>query len=271
MTPETLMRNIGDGQFHRPNTTTCMQLFTVDPYMLDALASEAEDLVRTNDPSKVDTETHVTNWTKPYGQALQFSLKNRSGRLDDFSGDHDNLTSGKRFHHAARYPHIADFVDNFPAATNFRLNVMGTQSGLSPHEEDVVFKNGQQIVFKTRFHLPVVTNSQAHMLLEEKLYHFSAGCVFWFNNGCVHAARNLGDTPRIHLVWDQWLTEATYHQMWAGSPFSRQPGWLHASHRTPSVVDSYPVDTYEVQDAPDGWRVTPEQFDERPHVLLEAA
>jgi len=46
-------------------------------------------LFKVREPSSVGDYDHVTNWTQPFGQAVQFSLLNASGRFDDTSTDHN--------------------------------------------------------------------------------------------------------------------------------------------------------------------------------------
>ena len=194
---------------------------------------------------------------------MQYSLLNTTGRFDDFSTDHNNTPNGKSFHHGELYPATADLIAAFPQATNFRLNVMGPDSGLSPHEEDVVFKQGNEIVFKVRMHLPVFTSPDALMECDGKRYHFAPGVIHYFNNGCAHAALNRGDMRRLHFVWDQWLTEDVYKDWFVDAEMEVNGGFL------PVAEDLGDVPPYEVQDAPEGWRVTYHQFRNRPHTFVE--
>jgi hypothetical protein len=221
----------------------CARLFEVDPTFFSLIADEVRALVLDNAPSLVGDEDHVTNWTRPYGRAIQFSLLNRSGRLDDFTDDHDASSDGKRSDHLTAYPAIKRFVDAWPGALNMRINGMDPSSGLSPHEEHVVHPGRDGYKIRVRLHLPIATNPDAQMLLDGNLYHFQAGSIYFFNNGAVHAARNGGDTARFHILWDMWLTPET-HALLFGRP---QQDWLSAvpeSSREVPVTGTMPLGDY---------------------------
>ncbi len=215
MDAETYYRQIRRANHHRGGLK-CLKLFTIAPEFLEGLAREVRRLVEAHVPSEVENSEHATNWTKPFGQAVQYSLLNRSGILDDFSTDHDGSVRMKRFHYGDRFPCLRAFIQTFRHATNMRLNGMGNASGLSPHEEHtVLYSDEGTACLRARFHLPIVTNQGAEMLLDGDLYRFEAGSVYYFNNGCVHSARNRGDEFRYHLVWDMLFTEETFDLMFS--------------------------------------------------------
>jgi len=146
---------------------------------------------------------------------VQFSLLNASGRLDDFSRDHDASTAGKRFHADSSYPTLARFVSAFPDTVNFRIAVLGPRSSLPPHEEHTLIRTRTGGVgARLRFHLPIVTNAGAELNLDGDVYHLAAGICAFVNHGCVHAASNAHDREaRIHLVWDMLLTRESFECM----------------------------------------------------------
>lgn len=251
---------IGRGQFHKPGARKCQRLLKVDETFHRQLVDEALQIRGSARASEVTDPEHVTNWTKPYGTALQFSLKNRTGDLQDFSADHNGRLDGKRFHHADRFPTLAAFVGSLPGAINMRLNVMGPSSGLSPHEEDVVFRDGKGGVdYKVRFHLPLVTNDDVWMLLDGDCFRFTPPYIYYFNNGCIHASQNLGSEERMHLVWDMWLDDA-FDPMFRGdypSPWAMRV----ATHDQVMTVEKVvPVDSYEQEAVPAGRRLTWDQY-----------
>ena len=56
------------------------------------------------------------------------------------------------------------------------------------------------------------------MTLDCEVFRFVPRTIYYFNQGCVHAASNPGDAPRIHLVWDQLLTPDAFALMFGGAP-----------------------------------------------------
>lgn len=239
------LRGILDANYHKGGLK-CRHLFQVESGFFARLAEEAEALVRKYDPSRV-TAGHVTNWTKPFGTAIQFSLLNESGKFDDFSTDHNRVRAGKRFHYAESFPTMARFIDALPSAYNMRLNGMGKKSGLSPHEEHVVFRSadGSSAHLRARFHLPLRTSTKAEMLLDGDVYNFKAGSIYFFNNGCVHSATNTDETFRYHLVWDALLTKRAFDAMFVDTPSAAFLSRVPASEAECSAIRHVNVTEYQ--------------------------
>jgi hypothetical protein len=236
MTPRQLLDGLRDGNDHTGGIR-CLRLFRVDPSYFEHLRAEAARLCECERPSNVSAPDHVTNWTRPRGEVLQFSLFNRSGRTSDFSEDHDLSSVGKRFGSAAEYPVLASFMATFPDLVNVRLNVLGPRARLAVHEEhSIVRMSNGTIGACVRYHLPLVTNESAHLTLDEHVFHLDCGIVHLVNHGCFHAVRNDGAKRRVHLVWDQLLTRDAYDVLF-GDGSSPCWGIRIADHeRTPPVL-----------------------------------
>lgn len=218
MIKEKLLEGIRRGDQHRGGIH-CLALFMMPAAFTAALRGDVERLCRYQSGSDVTHTEHITHWTKPFGEVVQFSLFNSSGRYEDFSSDHNFSCFGKQFYGAQTYPVLAQFISTFPHLVNFRINLMKPGSGLSPHEEHVLFRTRSGSVgARLRFHLPIVTNSCAELILENRVYHLQEGKIYFVNHGCVHSAMNGGDQHRIHLVWDMLLTEQTFGMMFGNEP-----------------------------------------------------
>lgn len=203
---QRILDGIRDANYHRPGIR-CLRLMQAGPETAARLAAEVASLRDRQRPSLAGDPGHVTAWTGPRGQVEQFSLLNASGRCEDFSRDHDLSCFGKRFHHAARHPALAELIGSLPHLVNFRVNVLGPGASLSPHEEhSVVRARSGEVGIRARFHLPLVTRPEATLMLDGDVYHLEAGAVYLVNHGCVHAAENRAPAERIHLVWDMLLT-----------------------------------------------------------------
>jgi hypothetical protein len=219
VTPEQVLAGIRDGNYHRGGFR-CLRLLRVEEDFFSALRGEVIRLCDDQSPSDARATDHVTNWTRPRGEVLQFSLLNSSGRCDDFSEDHSLSCFGKRFHLAARYPTVARLVQALPHVINLRVNVLGPRARLAAHEEhSIVRTDSGAITVRARFHLPIETNAAAELILDGHAYHLEAGTVYFVNHGCVHAASN-GLLRRIHLVWDVLLTRQAYRAL-----FEEGPAW----------------------------------------------
>lgn len=215
--PSAVLRRILAAARGAPDGLRVLRLFDLPPDEAAALADEARRLCGLESPSAVTDEGHVTNWTGPQGHVVQFSLVNRSGRLDDFTEDHDLSCLGKYFAHRDRYPALGRWLDGIPHLVNARLNVLGPGSSLQPHQEHVVFRTaGGGVGARLRFHLPLVTSDGAELLLDGEVHNLDARSVYFVNHGCAHAARNGGDADRLHLVWDLLLTAEAHAWAFAG-------------------------------------------------------
>lgn len=216
--PRDVLHGLARANYHKGGLKT-LRLFRVEGGFFAELQEETLRFAQRHPPSQVQAGDHVTNWTKPFGTVVQFSLLNRSGRPDDTSADHDPDPRGKRFHWPEQYPALAALIAAFPEAANVRLNGLGTRGGLSPHEEHVVRRQtGGACWLSVRFHLPVRTTAEAEVLLDGELFRLEEGAVFLFNNGCVHSAVNRGPELRYHLVWDMPLTARVFALMFQDAP-----------------------------------------------------
>jgi hypothetical protein len=196
-----------------------LRLLGVEPAFFATLRGEVERLVADEQPSSVSRPGHVTGWTGPYGDVLQYSLLNRSSRYDDWSSDHDLSCFGKRFRDEERYPALGRLVAELPHLVNARVSVLGPGAGLSPHEEHSVFETAAgTLAVRARLHLPVVTNPHAELTLDGAVHHLRAGVVHFVNHGCVHAAVNAGRQPRIHLIFDELLTAEAFDVLFGAGP-----------------------------------------------------
>lgn len=212
--PKAVLRTLAAGNFFR-RSVACQRLFSVEAEFFAALRADCGALV---DDAMARPFTLGENRTRPYGEAVQLSLLNRSGRLDDTSGEHDHSRAGKRFHYADRCPALARLIATFPQAYNMRINVMASGSGLSPHKEATLHRGQQGTYYlRARFHLPIKTNADAKVLIGRSVYHFEEGQIYFFHNGMVHSAANEETTPRHHLVWDMLLSRAAVDLMFGSA------------------------------------------------------
>jgi quercetin dioxygenase-like cupin family protein len=90
---------------------------------------------------------------------------------------------------------ICEYVQGRPArAMLVRLPPGGI---VTPHIDTGIYAEAT-----TRFHLPLVTNPGAWMIVDGVRYHLPAGAVFCFDKHVEHSAANDGDEPRTHLIVD---------------------------------------------------------------------
>ncbi|MBK9169706.1 MAG: aspartyl/asparaginyl beta-hydroxylase domain-containing protein [Bryobacterales bacterium] len=180
----------------------CLQ---VEPGWFAAIQQDVRRLLEGHAPSIVGESSHPTYWTRPFGTVTQHSLLNTSGRTEDFSADHNLQIEGKQFV-ARECPALERLSQAFAGrAINLRLNGMVGRAGLAAHEENILHDQDR---VRLRFHLPVFTTEKASVMLDGERFRLQAGYIYFFNNGCVHAAQNDGDEPRYHLVWD------VFHDSW---------------------------------------------------------
>lgn len=58
--------------------------------------------------------------------------------------------------------------------------------------------------FPHKIHVPLQTNPQVKFYVEPNYYHFEVGKAYEVNNRVMHAVKNEGNTPRIHLIFEYY-------------------------------------------------------------------
>ena len=56
--------------------------------------------------------------------------------------------------------------------------------------------------FSRRIHIPIVTNSNAYLDIEDARYHLETHSIYEFNNLKQHRSLNLGTSMRSHIIFD---------------------------------------------------------------------
>lgn len=224
------VRGLRDAYEHRGGIKT-LRLGRLSPAWFADIQKDAATIIEGGSASDVTARNHVTNWTRPSGQVKQYSLFNSSGRSDDTSGDYGYRgdVRKKRF----VFPHLKA-LNRFAALfgdslRNLRLNGMGTQSGLSAHEENSITAHALGTDHIVRFHLPIFTNAEAYIHLDDERFQYREGELYFFHHGCVHAAANHGPEARYHLVFDCFLDRKMFQRVFPGTP-SPDPDFEKSSH-----------------------------------------
>jgi hypothetical protein len=218
MTPDQLFTGIREGSRHQGGIR-CLRLLQFEEPYFKGLTAEVLRLVDTEHASDVRDPSHVTHWTRPRGEVLQFSLFNMTGRFDDFSADHNLSCAGKSFGAGAEYPRLAALIQAFPHLLNFRINVIAPRASLAPHQEQVMMRcRSGSVGARVRLHLPIYTGEAAELTLDGFIFHLEAGTIHFVNHGCVHAASNKGVERRVHLVWDMLLTREAFGLLFGDAP-----------------------------------------------------
>ncbi len=207
------------------------------------IREEVMRLVERRVPSDSTRPDHPSNWPGLVGRAAQHSLFNSSGDTSDYTSDFNSQSSGKHFADGES-PATGRLVSCFAERLhNFRINTYFPHSGVRPHEEPIVKDN----LVCLRFHLPVFTNDRATLILDGERFHFESGIIYFFNKGCIHAAENSGEEPRCHFLFDLWLDEWVFENMFAGeSPTTPHPGLRRIDPaRTARLCASTPAEVNE--------------------------
>jgi len=221
----SFLREITRAYEHKGGIKT-LCLGALEPEWFSAIQKECSWIIESAGSSDVAERSHVTNWTRPSGRVRQFSLFNTSGDSADTKGDYGHLGDARK--KRLVFPQLkalSRFVDLFaPALRNFRLNGMGTSASLNAHEESSITTSPTGSFHVARFHLPIFTNPQARVYLDDETFHYDEGRVYFFHHGCVHAASNAGSEPRYHLVLDTFLDRSLFKRLFPSSP-SPDPGF----------------------------------------------
>jgi hypothetical protein len=207
-----------------------LHLGTLAPEWFRQIQGECLWLVQQAGSSDVTATDHVTNWTRPTGAVHQFSLFNASGNSADAKGDFgDDAEARKKRLVFPQLEGIRRFAGLFGSALrNLRLNGMGKSSALDAHEEQSISVTRFGTRHIVRFHLPVFTNATARIYLDDEIFRFEEGRLYFFHHGCVHAASNGAAEPRYHLVLDCFLSLELFRCLFPGHA-SPDAGFIKAT------------------------------------------
>lgn len=224
---------------------------------IQGLGGDAERMIRDEKPSEVSGEGHATHWVGVRGRVSQFQLVNETGKFEDTDSNYipamwdeqpqlldavtGAMTKPKKFHHAKAYPHIAGFLRSRKNLVNARLNVIWPGSSLAPHAENVILKMPDRSPrLKLRFHLPLLTNTKARVMVGWRTSYLEPGTIYFVHNGRPHAAWNDGDEPRAHLVWDEilWMeTRKLLDTSWPAHTLAKIPDIPYPKESHVMVLD----------------------------------
>jgi aspartyl/asparaginyl beta-hydroxylase (cupin superfamily) len=56
--------------------------------------------------------------------------------------------------------------------------------------------------YSKRVHLPLTTNCDCFLDVEENSFHLERGKLYEFNNLKLHRSKNFGETNRVHIIVD---------------------------------------------------------------------
>ena len=187
-------------QFKKQHSETrLIPCLRVKDSIMNGIEKEVLTLIKNYNIPEIGIKRHDTDFVKPYGTVTQACLYNTTGNILDFTTDYKRRKNGK-FFIDSNFKNIHDIFKFFQNnLIHFWLLGISKNSGLSPHKV-LTHKFGKNL--RCKFHLPIITNSSAWVMLDWKKFWLKRGIIYFFNEACIHTASNDGDTTRYHLVWD---------------------------------------------------------------------
>lgn len=83
-----------------------------------------------------------------------------------------------------------------PKAYQRMLSVVMPGHEIEPHQDR------QAPYWKHRVHVPLTSNPKALFIIEGEPWWMAPGIAFAVDTRRLHSVVNVGDTPRVHLMWD---------------------------------------------------------------------
>lgn len=126
------------------------------------------------------------------------SLWNKMGdATDGWSREYDG--PARRTEYAALVPYLTEISERHFAMEHCKaVRVFRIRNGqLAPHRDYLEFNRGFR-----RIHLVLRTTPLAFNSEEATVYRMCSGEIWYVDGSPVHSAVNLGDDPRVHLVFD---------------------------------------------------------------------
>ena len=155
-----------------------------------------------------EIETTVKTWHQPYAEYASEGLGiavllSPDGGEENFS--YDDCDSPQETELLRKMPVLKETI------LSLGLNIMASRLlRLSPgtflheHRDYVYLKE----VERYRLHIPVVTNSDAHIITPGKKIHMERGFLWKLDpKNTIHSACNFGNKPRIHVMLDCYMND----------------------------------------------------------------
>ena len=96
-----------------------------------------------------------------------------------------------------------------------------------------------------RIHIPIITNPDAHLIVDNQSQHLSLGHAWSFDNQADHGVVN-GDFERVHLIFDVPYSEKMANQLDSADclPGKKIDSHIEKISRNTKAVSSYPGDEF---------------------------
>jgi hypothetical protein len=221
------------GNWHKPGSILSLDVGNIIPF--SDLKSEIIDIMETKPYRDLRTRQSDPGTAAALDDVRHWSLFNRSGKTDDYSDDFNYETKDKKVHGG---PIIKSIFSSVPSLVNIRIAYMGPGAALDVHEEQLAFpRAGKKVALRCRFHIPIITDENAVMMLDGQQFHYEEGKLYAFNNGCIHDACNNGNTGRTHLLFDILLTKDAAEFFFLDSVTP----WLDKNIQLSSPIGNIPI------------------------------
>lgn len=102
-------------------------------------------------------------------------------------------------------PYIKVIVDQVAAATAsvvLKVRLMKLEAGAKIPMHIDKFNDRNSLARVVRYHIPVVSNPEVHMIVNNRIYYMEPGQLYTIDVSQAHAVENHSTEDRIHLVFD---------------------------------------------------------------------
>jgi hypothetical protein len=82
-----------------------------------------------------------------------------------------------------------------PSSWQHMLSVIMPGQYITPHQDE------QDHRWRCRIHVPLITNPNAFLVMDRP-FNLAVGCAYKINTEATHFIVNMGETPRVHLMFD---------------------------------------------------------------------
>lgn len=150
----------------------------------------------------IDFISNLYDWSSTYDAYLEgtgavfFPFKN--GSYNQFS-DNANVGKIESVIIELSIPILREILNYYPTARFIKgeMYCCNPKTDQSLHIDPKVLHR-----FCHRIHIPLITNDQCFLQVEDNHYHLEPNKIYEFNNLLKHRSYNHGDTKRIHLIID---------------------------------------------------------------------
>jgi len=171
------------------------------------------DLIGKHTPTNSDSSKGLTGLAiQSYYGNVNEGFKHNHDMVPTFEYFDMDYCRKRKIYHWIDYNKPTELMENnaikYIIDTLFKMKLNPTRARLVRVESGCGMKTHIDAVTKTQYafkiHIPIITNSECILCVEQNEYHLELGFLYLFNQNSYHSVSNKGKTDRWHMIVDAY-------------------------------------------------------------------